>query len=150
MTTLNKQMHTCSCGHIHQVNERVISMYAGLITALWHVVRWCEEKRVHEFQTKSVKHLLGKNEYARFGDWVFFGGLVYKHGKALYGLHLPRCHDFFAGKSQIPRVVYKNPMTRQITPGELCYIHQFPNLIAFLDANEQYIAIYREPQGSFL
>jgi len=147
----NKKIHICSCGHKHQVNEREIGIYKGLVISLWEVMKWCEEKEVHEFNMKSVRHLLGKNEYARFGDWVLFGGLVYKHGKGLYGLNLSRCREFFAGQYQIPRVVYKNPLTRQSTPGERVYIHQLPCLSQFLDQNNQYIATYREPvQGMLL
>ncbi len=95
---------------------------------------------------KDVKHLLGRNEYARFGDWVYFGGLVYKGSKADYGLNMERCAEFFAGRRQIPRSVFKNPVTRAITPGEYAYIYQIPNLVEFLDENELYIARYRDPQ----
>ncbi len=67
------------CPYCHRIiDKREIAMYAGLAQALWQVFKWCGEKGKHEFKMSEVRHLLGRNEYARFGDWVLFGGLVYK------------------------------------------------------------------------
>ena len=145
MASVNKKICVCACGHEHNINERVISMYTGLVIVLWRVMRWCEEKNIHEFQMRDIRHLLGRNEYARFGDLVLFGGLVYKLEKASYGLHIPRCREFFAGKRAIPRFVLKNPTTREITPMETAFINDMPNLYEFLDENKQYLAMYQEP-----
>lgn len=151
MTTINKKYCICpNCNHSHTISEREIGLYKGMIESLWRVVLWCEQKVQHEFEMSDIKHLLGKNEYARFGDWVHFGGLVYKRGKANYGLNLPRCHEFFAGKRPIPQSVYKNPVTREFLQGRLVTVREIPSLVKFLDENRQYIATYRDPQPSTL
>ena len=149
MKTLNKQ--TCvTCGQ--SVNEREITLYSGMVSDLWKVLKWCEERNTYLFQRKDIKHLFrNENSTARFGDWVNFGGLVFKSEKGHYGLNIERCRDFFAGSYQIPKSVYKNPLTKEITAGERVYINQIQNLTAFLDENRQYIARYREPvQTEFL
>lgn len=151
MTVVNKITCICNtCGHEHTISEREIAMYRGLISSLWFVLKWCEDKGVHEFSMKDIRHTLGQVNYTRFGDWVYFGGLVYKHEKSKYGINIERCREFFAGRRTIPRAVYKNPVTHTITKDDELYIHQFPHLTAFLDENEQYIARYREPQQTLL
>ena len=131
---------------MHNISEREIGLYSGMVSALWRVFKWCGEKEVHEFSRKDIKHLFAnENDTARFGDWVLFGGLVYKERKGRYGLNLDRCGDFFAGRYKIPTRVWKNPTTGQITQGEDVTIRQIPNLAAFLDENREYIAYYREP-----
>ncbi len=150
MPAIEKQMHTCSCGHSHQINEREITMYKGLVTALWNVFKWCEQNRRHKFNIKEVRHLYNQVSYARFGDWEKFGGLVYQHGRGHYGLNMARCAAFFMGQYAIPKVVYKNPITKENRPGEYVMIGELPNLKEFLDENEQYISKYREPQKTLL
>jgi hypothetical protein len=120
-------------------------MYKGLVTALWEVLKWCEEKRIHEFNIRDVRHLYDQISYSRFGDWEKFGGLVYQIQRGVYGLNIPRCKEFFAGNYAIPKVVYKNPITKVNRPGEYVTIHQLPNLTEFLDSNKQFIAAYRTP-----
>lgn len=139
-------MCTCHCGHTHQINEREITMYKGLVTALWRVFRWCEQKNIHEFKICDVRHLYDQVSYSRFGDWEKFGGLVYKEKRGKYGLNMQRCREFFAGKYKIPRIIYKNPITKEETPGEYVTIKELPYLKKFLDENNQYIATYRDRQ----
>ena len=112
MSTLQKQ--SCpTCGQ--SVNEREISLFKGVVVTLYEVWQWCEAKNVHEFSRKDIKHLIRSDgQIARFGDWVFFGGLVYKTSKAHYGLNIPRVRDFFAGQLRIPTSVFKNPMTDEL------------------------------------
>lgn len=152
MSTINKQTHVCECGHKHTISEREIALYSGMVSALWRVFKWCEEKQKYEFSRKDVKHLLAnENDSARFGDWVLFGGLVYKEGKGRYGLNLHRCGEFFAGRYMIPSRVWKNPVTGQITQGQDVTIDRIPNLLKFLDQNQEYVARYRESkQGALL
>lgn len=148
MTSINKKMCRCACGHVHQINLREINMYKGLVTALWKVFRRCEERGTYRFEMKDVRHLLERNEYARFGDWVLFAGLVFKDGKARYGLNLPRCREFFAGTMKIPRSVFKNPITKEITQGKFVNIRSISGLTEFLDENMQYIAVYQDSEPS--
>ena len=132
------------CGHTIRGN-RVISLYRGLITGLWEVFKWCEEKGIHEFEMSDIKHLLGKNEYARFGDLVMFSGLVYKRGKGNYGLNIDRCGAFFAGVEPITIELEKNPVSGELTPKRTALINEIPSLLTFLDDNWRYIAKYRNP-----
>lgn len=147
MATVNKQ--ACpTCGQ--SVNTREIGLYRGMVDALLEVFKWCETKGKHEFQRKEIKHLLKDDgQIARFGDWVMFGGLVYKEGKGHYGLNMERCRNFFAGKYDIPSAVFKDPLTGEITPGEKKPINKIPKLTAFLNDNQEFIATYvNEAQAS--
>lgn len=131
-----------SCGHI--ISEREISLYRGLVTALWKVYRWSKEHNIHEFRRKDIKHLFtNENDTARFGDWVMFGGLVYKEKKAFYGLNLERCEAFFKGNLEIPTTIWKNPITGDLRKEHYRRIHQIPSIMELLSADGEYRANYR-------
>jgi len=131
------------CGHL-LLGLRTIALYKGLITGLFEVLKWCEEKNVHEFEMSEVKHLLGKNEYARFGDLALFG-LVYKRGKGRYGLPIERLGAFFAGDEAIPIELEKDPRTGALTQKRWAKIGDIPSLVSFLDDNWRFVAKYRKP-----
>ena len=136
------------CGHI--IDKREINMFKGLATALWQVYKWCKEKGRHEFKMNEVRDMLGRNEYARFGDWVLFGGLVYKNSKAHYGLNMERCAEFFKGTLQIPLSLWKDPITGKVSEkGEYGTIHEIKGLITFLDDDYLYQAQYK-PRATLL
>ena len=143
--TLNKQVCP-QCGQ--SVNEREIGLFTGMVTALWRVFEWSEQKGINEFTRKDIKHLFtDENMTARFGDWVMFGGLVYKpDGKSTYGLNRERIIDFFNGKIPIPTTILKNPLTRTLEKSNHKFIGQIPNLGSFLDENKEFIVRYAEPQ----
>jgi len=98
-----------SCGK--RTGERKIAFFADMARALHKVWKWCQEKNVYEFNRKDIKHLFtNENQSARFGDWILFGGLVYRPagtGKGEYGLNVQRVEDFFANKLQIPTMIVK-------------------------------------------
>ena len=144
MTSENKKIHECSCGHKHNVNLREISLYKGLVVSLFKVLRWCEENKRQSFDMKEIKHLLDKNAYARFGDLYLFG-LTAKMEKGSYLLKIATCREFFAGYRTIPHSVLKDPTTGEIIPKEHVHISSIPNLTEFLDENRQYISQYRDP-----
>lgn len=137
-----------TCGQ--SVNIREIALYAGMVRALAAVYKWCQEKNRHEFQRKDIKHLLTDDgQIARFGDWVFFGGLVYKQGKGHYGLNIERCREYFSNKLAIPTVVYKDPINDSLTFDKKRTIKETPQLKEFLNSNFEFIAQYQdEPQGT--
>lgn len=145
---MNLHKQSCpTCGQ--SVNEREIGLFKGLVSTLFEVWKWCDERGVHEFSRKDIKHLIvGDNSIARFGDWVMFGGLVYKHGKGNYGLNMDRCREFFTGDLAIPTVIYKNPLTKELRKDRIRYIQDIPYLQAFLAGNNEYIARYVEPAPS--
>lgn len=142
--TINKQVCEC-CGQ--SINERQIGLFVGMIEALFLVYKWCMDRGIHEFKRKEIKHLFkNENMTARFGDWVFFGGLVYKSDKGSYGLNIERCQDFFSGRSAIPSLITKNPMTGEIKKYNERFIHEVPHLSSFLSDNQDFIARYGEPK----
>jgi len=115
-----------------RIEDRVISLYSGLIEALYKIFKWCQEKRRHEFETKEIKHFLGRSEYARFGDLVRFGGLVYKptteKRKAFFGLNMERCEKFFKGDYSIPAQLVINQITNEVEAESYVKIHDFKKL----------------------
>lgn len=137
-----KNYHTCACGHKHIIDKREIALYQGMIKSLWSVYRWCKEKDIHEFRMRDVRHLVGQVGYTRFGDWVYFGGLVYKKGKSNYGINVERCEAFFRGESTIPSRVLKDPITKQIEPLDYKTIKSIPEITEFLDKDKLYQARY--------
>ena len=143
MPTLHKQ--SCpTCGQ--SVNERQIALFSGMVRALVSVWKHCNEKNRFEFERKEVKHLFkNENEVARFGDWVLFGGLIYKHQKGHYGFNRERTSEFLAGRLEIPTTLWKNPLTKEIRKEDYKKIHQIKNLKDFLDQNQEFITQYREP-----
>lgn len=142
MTVINKQ--SCpTCGR--SINEREIALYTGMVKALIRIFYWCQQNNRHEFDRKDIKHLFRgvDNEIARWGDWVFFGGLVYKpEGKGSWGLNIGRCRAFINGSIQIPTKAYKNPITNEIRKDDMRYISEVKNLKEFMDENMQYVAKY--------
>jgi len=141
---LRKKLGFCpTCGH--NIKDRKVTLYKELISALYEIYKWCGEKEVHEFETKDIKHLLSKNNYARFGDLVRFGGVVYKpkdeHGKsrkALFGLNMKRAKEFFAGKRDIPIQITLNQITNEIVESHYVTVRDFPKLIELLDEKGLY------------
>ena len=134
----------CSeCGRI--LAKREISLYKGLYRALVAVYKLCIEKKKHEFSMKEIRDLIGgHNEYARFGDWVYFGGLVYKKGKSHYGINIPRVEDFLFKDKKIQISGYKDPITREFTPTRWGTKAEIPGLKEFLNAEGLFEAKYTE------
>lgn len=130
------------CGQV--VSSREIALYRGLIIALWRVYCFVKEKGKYTFTRKEVKHLFkNENDTARFGDLVFFGGLLWKSGKAHYGLNMDRCRDFFANELAIPTRIWKNPKTNEITKEDYKTLNQIPTILEKLNEEGFYVANYR-------
>lgn len=140
------------CGQI--VDEREIGLFSGMVYALKRIFEWCESTGKYEFQRKEVKHLLkSDNEIARFGDWILFGGLVYRPvglGKGHYGINQERTRSFFANEYEIPTRLWKNPITGQISKSEVGTIDSIPTLKKFLNENWEFVARYRKPEQTSL
>lgn len=131
------------CGH--NVQDRTISLYKELIGAVYKIYVWCGQHKTHEFDIKDVKDMMGKNEYARFGDMVRFGGLVYKpkengssSRKGLFGLNMARCKEFFRGDREIPVYIVINQITGEILESKDVKIGHFPELKTYLDEKGLY------------
>jgi hypothetical protein len=143
MDSVNKQVCP-TCGQ--SVNRREIQLYSGMVKALILVYKWCKEHEVHEFQRSEVNHLMDRVEYTRFGDWVYFGGLIYRpeggKERAQYGMHIGRVEEFLSGNRKIPTLAIKDPLSGQVDLEEEKYIHEIPHLTEFLNEHQQYIARY--------
>lgn len=126
------------------IKDRHITLYKGLINALYLVYCYLGEKRKHEFYTKDIKHLLGKNEYARFGDLVRFGGIIYKPKgndgaeKAWFGMNMARAREFFAGFREIPIQITLNQLTGEIEDAKYVKVSDFPELYTMLNEKGLY------------
>lgn len=141
-TTTNGQIETCEhCGSI--VSEREIVLDRTMVSAMWKVFKWCKEKGIHEFHTRDVIHLFSKTQYARFGDTIYFGGIVYKHAKAHYGMNMERAQEFFKNHYSVPRSVWKNPVTQAIRHTEPIVMSQVPKLQKLLNEDGYYVTNYR-------
>jgi hypothetical protein len=129
-----------NCGH--RVARREISLYKGLYEALVKVYQWCKENKTHTFKMHDIRHLIGQINYTRFGDWVYFGGLIYKEGKANYGMNIERTEDFLFGSKIIQISGWKDPITGEFTPARWGNKKDIPGLQEFLDDNGLYRAKY--------
>lgn len=110
--------------------------------ALKRVYLWCLTRKVHEFTRQEIKYLLvNESDSARFGDWVMFGGLVYKKGKGHYGLNMERCEAFFRGRYQIPTTIIKDPATGGLEKTDYRTLDAIPSLASLLNRSGEY-----EPQ----
>lgn len=141
-TVINK--HTCpTCGQ--SINEREISLYSGMVKSLARLYCRAKQRGEHEFTRKEMVDIFkgSANEIARWGDWVYFGGLVYKPaGKGTWGLNMERCSAFLSNNLEIAIRVSKDPISKQITTIERGTVRDIKNLSSFLDENQQYIAKY--------
>ena len=133
-------------------NERQITLFTGMVDALWTVFRYCDRRGVNFFTRKEVKSLFtDENQTARFGDWILFvPTMVRRDGqKGHYQIDLQLCRDFFAGRLKIPTTVLKNPLTGTLRREDYKFIDEINKLSDFLIANREFIAVYRTaPQNS--
>ena len=126
------------------IKDRKIAIYKGLVDALYKVYCWCGQHKKHEFKTKEIKHLLGKNEYNRFGDLVRFGGIVYKpklYGKsqkASFGINMARAKEFFRGERDIPLQIIVDQISGETISEIRGKVSDFPELYMFIDKNGLY------------
>jgi hypothetical protein len=127
-----------------RISDRKIAIYEELIQDLYKIYCWCGKNKRHEFSMKDIRNMLSRNNYARFGDLVRFGGLVYKfsedgrHIRAQYGLNMARCREFFYNRLAIPVQITINQITNEIIDRKLLVVCQFPKLREFLDTNNIY------------
>lgn len=126
------------------IKDRKVALYKGLIDALYRVYVWCGKNKKHEFYTKEIKELLGKNEYNRFGDLVRFGGIVYKpkkygkSAKASFGINMIRAKEFFKGERDIPLQIVLDQISGEIISEVRGKVGDFPELSAFINQNGLY------------
>lgn len=143
MSKTNVRLERCEhCNSV--ISQREIVIFKSLIFALWQVYYRCVNTRNNEFTMRDVRHLLGRNEYARFGDLVLFGDLVYKIKKSCYGLNMQRCDEFFAGDIAIPIRILKDPVSGEVMTLEYGTIDKIPKLKSLLDDNFAYIVHYQK------
>lgn len=141
MTTIGKEV--CPrCGQT--INNRKIVLYRGMVESLREVYLWCILNGRHEFTRKEIKHLLKTDgQIARFGDWVYFGGLMYKGEKGMWGMNMERTRSFLTGRIAIPSVIVKDAITKEIIERiDPKVISQIKGIGQLLDSDGSYIAEY--------
>lgn len=144
-TEFRNQTAKCpACGQ--HVGDRQAALYRGLILTFYSIYCWCGEHKCHEFERKNVEHLIKGSDYARFGDLIRFGGLVYraknpKTGRkenGWYGINMARAKQFFKGEYKIPVQITLNQLTNEIIDARYVAVNEFPELYSLLDANGVY------------
>lgn len=123
------------------IEDREESIYAELIEALYRVYRWCGENKLHEFDIKEIRHLLSKVDYARFGNLIHYGGIVYAQHKAKrgkIGINMARAKEFFSGKRMIPYRKVIDLITGETIAETCVYVHDIPHLAQFIGEDGVY------------
>lgn len=82
------------------------------------------------------------NEIARFGDLVYYGGILYKRGNGKWGINMRRAKAFLRGESSINTVALLDPLTGEHELMNPKYIYQLRGLKSFLDDAGNYVAEY--------
>ncbi len=143
---MQKEIKRCEhCGST--LSMRSISLYRGMVQALWKVHRYAKEKGITRFTRKDIKHLLVGNENttARFGDWVMFGNLIHKEGKGKYIINQEACEKYFRNEYEIPNTIWKDPITGKIIEREdYRKVRDTKSIREFLDEDENYIVNYKD------
>lgn len=141
---LRNHLKRCPLCHSN-IADRKVALYKELVDALYKVYVWCGKNRIHEFETKDIKGFLDKSNYARFGDLVRFGGIVYKPTgddgethKASFGINMSRAKEFFSGQREIPVQITLNQITNEIIDAHYVKIGDFPKLINLITAEGLY------------
>ena len=137
------------CPHCKRIiDNREVALFDGMYQALVRVYKWCKEKGVHEFNRKEIEHLLlGGSEKARFGDWILFGGLVYKLKKGRYGLNMERCDGFIFRGDKIPTRVWKDAITDEVVERvDYRTAREIPKLTEFLNSEGMFEPKYSSPE----
>ncbi len=127
------------------IEDRIESIYAELIHALYLVKGWCEAKGVHEFTMKEVRHLLGQINYTRFGNLVHYGGVVYpikaeknKRRRGHFGINLTRANEVFANTRAFPMSKKIDMITGEVIEETRVYVRDIPALAKFIDPEGVY------------
>lgn len=146
MPTINKQTHVCECGHRHTVSPRIITINKEMVHSLMVVYRYLLAKGRYDFSRKEVKHLFrSETATARFGDLVYFGGILFKQKKGSWGMNMERAELFLTNRATIAENVTKNPITGEITPSETrLLMRQIKGIKDFLDANGEFVIEYEQ------
>lgn len=134
-----KTSHKQSCPTCGQsVNRRKIPLTKEMVRVMVAIHQWCEENGKHEFSRKEIKHLfLTDVEIATFGNWVYFGGILYwpdeaKHTKGRWGMNMQRAREFIRGEKPINSIAWKDPLTKTIELGEPKFIHQIKGVEEYM------------------
>lgn len=127
------------------IKDRKITLYRGIIRTLYSIYCWCKDRGKHEFTTKQIKQRMTHNDYARFGDLIRFGGIVYKpkdeNGKtrkAQFGINMSRADAFFHGNYRIPVQITIDQIRNEVIDKTEVDIKDFPELHELLKKDGLY------------
>lgn len=141
------------CPYCHTtLSLRVITLYTGMVGALWEVYKYAKDNNKTRFTRKEIKPLLigNENTTARFGDWVLFGGLIYKEGRGNYVINLERCEKYFQDELEIPNRVVKDPITGEIVERkDYRSARGTRSIREMLDSDNRYILEYKDRSQNY-
>lgn len=122
------------------IKDRKVALYRGLINALYRAYVWCGRNSRHEFTMDDIKSTLTKSDYARFGDLIRFGGIVYRpeEGKGTYGINMKRAKAFFLGQYEIPVQITVDQITGETVAATYVSIAEFPEITKLLNEEGLY------------
>ncbi len=150
MSKTEPERCTCHCGHTHIVSRRKIVLNRDMVTALSLVFNYLWERQRSEFSRMEVKKLFNESQSARFGDLVYFGGLVYKKQKGEWGMNFGRTKSFLDNKTKLHEWVAKDPITKNIVEQseEMVGIREVKGVTCLLSSNGQFMVEYLEDAKS--
>ncbi len=126
------------------------------VRVLWELVQWCSRKERHEFDVSEIKDLLDKTQYANLNHLDRFAGIVYRpinpktkkpYASKFYGINLTRAWEFFKGQRKAPIQITYNRFTGERTAVTEGFVHEFPNIREFLDADGFYNPHHKVERG---
>lgn len=140
MSSDNKQ--ACpTCGQ--SVNKREISLYSGLVKALYEVWQYCERNDKWTLSMKTIRSELTQIDYSRFNDWKRFEPDMVTGSRGLYEFDKELMRQTFTGSREVCTLVLKEPLASYYERVEFKNINDVPFLKSFLDDSMDYIARYR-------
>lgn len=118
------------------IEDRVITIFAGMIDVLYDIYKWCGKNQRHEFKMSDVRQFMDHNVYTRFGDFVRCScGIIYrpsdvdkKKTKGEYGMNMARAKEFFRGQRSMPMQIRMNQITGEKEVLQESLVGGFPSL----------------------
>lgn len=140
------------CSHCHQtIKERYkITLTRHMVVSMRNVYMWCGENKRHTFRRYEINHLLAKDETgkqgAHFGDLVYFGGILYKIKKGVWGMHMRRAKAFLHGEKMINTEAWKTPGEEGAEEFAPKFVSQVKDIKELLDENYFFVPEYESTE----
>ena len=138
---IEKKCACPTCGHA--LNARRITIIKTMVLSLRSVYTWCIENNRHEFKRSEVSHLFKvEAETTHFGDWIHFGGLLYKREQGEWGMNMERTKEFLEGRLAINTVCVIQPINKATRLSDPRIVTHIKGISDFLDSDGRFIPEY--------